>query len=36
MRELVIKFGSAAYIAEYRIEGEQVTIARIFHSREAR
>ena len=36
VRELVIPFGSAAYVVEYRVEPERVLIARIFHSREAR
>jgi len=36
VRELVVRFGSAAYIVEYRVEVRRVLIARIFHSREAR
>ena len=35
-RELVIGFGKAAYIVQYRVEGDEVFVARIFHSLERR
>ncbi|QUD89914.1 type II toxin-antitoxin system RelE/ParE family toxin [Phenylobacterium montanum] len=35
-RELVIPFGAAAYVVQYRVEADSVFVARIFHSREAR
>lgn len=36
IRELVVPFGSAAYIVTYRVEAERVLIARLHHSRESR
>jgi plasmid stabilization system protein ParE len=36
IRELVVPFGRAAYIIEYRVDAETVVIARIFHSLEQR
>ena len=36
VRELVVPFGSAAYVITYRLEGERVVVARLHHSREAR
>jgi plasmid stabilization system protein ParE len=36
VRELVVKFGSAAYVLRYRVEDKRVVVAAIFHSREDR
>lgn len=36
LRELVIPFGSSAYVAQYRIVGSVVLVARIYHGREDR
>ena len=33
-RELILPFGSGEYIVRYRLEGEQVVIVRVRHSRE--
>jgi plasmid stabilization system protein ParE len=35
-REIVVPFGSAAYVIQYRIEPDRVIVARIRHSRERR
>ena len=35
-RELVVRFGGAAYIIQYKAEPDAVFVARIFHSRERR
>lgn len=35
-RELLVPFGSGAYIIQYRVEGDRVLVARIFHSLEDR
>ena len=35
-RELLIFFGASGYVIRYRVEGEEVVIARIWHGREAR
>jgi plasmid stabilization system protein ParE len=35
-RELVVRFGRAAYIIQYRVDPETVFVTRIFHSREDR
>jgi len=35
-RELVIPFGASGYVIRYRVEGEEVVIARVWHSREQR
>lgn len=36
LRELVIPFGQSAYVAQYRIIGDIVLVARVFHGREDR
>jgi toxin ParE1/3/4 len=36
LRELVIRFGRRAYIAQYRIGADEVVVARIFHSLDKR
>lgn len=36
VRELIVPFGSAGYVIEYRVEASRVLVARVFHSREAR
>ncbi len=36
LREIVVPFGSAAYLIQYRVEVEAVIVARIRHSRERR
>ena len=36
LRELVVPFGVAAYLIQYRVEGTEVYVARIRHSREDR
>ncbi|RYF92491.1 MAG: type II toxin-antitoxin system RelE/ParE family toxin, partial [Caulobacteraceae bacterium] len=36
VRELIVPFGSAAYIVTYRIEADRVLVARLHHSREGR
>lgn len=36
VRRLIIRHGSSAYIARYRIVGEDVQILRIWHGRERR
>jgi len=36
LRELVVRFGTNAYILIYKVEAERVLIARIFHSLENR
>ena len=36
VRELVVRFGGAAYVIRYRVTAEEVVVARIFHSREGR
>ena len=33
-RELVIRFGRAAYVIQYRVDPDVVFVARIFHSNE--
>lgn len=33
-RQLTIPFGQSGYIAQYRIQGRSVVVARIFHMRE--
>lgn len=35
-RELIVPFGSGAYVVRYRVDGEEVVVARIFHGREDR
>jgi plasmid stabilization system protein ParE len=35
-RELVVPFGAAAYVIQYRLERDAVFVARVFHSREQR
>ncbi len=35
-RELLIPLGGSGYVIRYRVEGEEVVIARIWHGREAR
>jgi plasmid stabilization system protein ParE len=36
LRELVVKFGSGAYVVQYRVDAEEVVVSRIFHGREDR
>ena len=36
IREIVVPFGSAAYLIQYRIDGDDVIVAQIRHSRERR
>lgn len=36
MRELYIQFGDSGYVVQYRVDGDIVVVARIFHMREAR
>ena len=35
-RELVVRFGSGAYIVRYRVDPDEVVVARIFHGAEDR
>jgi toxin ParE1/3/4 len=35
-RELIVRFGRSGYVIRYRVEGESVFIARIFHGLEDR
>ena len=35
-RELMVPFGGAAYVIQYRLEKDAVFVARVFHSRERR
>jgi plasmid stabilization system protein ParE len=35
-RQIVLRVLNAAYVFQYRIEGERVVILRVFHGREAR
>ena len=35
-RELVVRFGAAAYVIQYWVEPATVFVARVFHSREQR
>jgi plasmid stabilization system protein ParE len=36
VRRLIVKHGRAAYIVRYQIEGEDIHVLRIWHSRERR
>ena len=36
LRELIVPFGSGAYVVQYRVEPTTVVVARIFHGREDR
>ena len=36
LRELKAKFGRCGYFIQYEVRGEEVFVARIFHSREER
>ena len=36
LRELVVRFGSAAYLIRYRVYEDRVVVVRIIHSRERR
>lgn len=35
-RELMIPFSNSGYVAQYRVDAEHITVARIFHMRERR
>jgi plasmid stabilization system protein ParE len=35
-RELIVPFGSGAYIVRYRVSADEVVVGRIFHGREDR
>jgi plasmid stabilization system protein ParE len=35
-RELIVPFGSGAYVVRYRVDRAEVVVARIFHGREDR
>ena len=35
-RELSVRFGKGAYVLQYRVDAEEVVVARIFHSLERR
>jgi toxin ParE1/3/4 len=35
-RELIVPFGSGAYVVQYRVDPTTVVVARIFHGREDR
>ena len=35
-RQLLVPFGSVGYVIHYRLAGDEVTISRIFHTREDR
>jgi len=35
-RELLVPFGASGYLIRYRVEGEEVVIARVWHGREQR
>ena len=36
LRELIVPFGSAAYVVEYRVDEAAVVVSRVFHSLEDR
>jgi toxin ParE1/3/4 len=36
LRELIVPFGSSAYVVQYRVDPVAVVVARIFHGREDR
>jgi len=36
LRELIVPFGSGAYVVQYRVQEREVVAARIFHGREDR
>ena len=36
LRELVIAFGRRAYVVQYRVDADEVVVARIFHNLEHR
>ncbi|HWF77184.1 MAG TPA: type II toxin-antitoxin system RelE/ParE family toxin [Caulobacteraceae bacterium] len=36
LRELIVRFGSGAYVVQYRVDAQEVVVARIFHGREDR
>jgi plasmid stabilization system protein ParE len=36
LRELIVPFGSGAYVVRYRVDRDEVIVARIFHGREDR
>jgi toxin ParE1/3/4 len=36
LRELIVPFGSGAYVVQYRVAATSVVVARIFHGREDR
>jgi toxin ParE1/3/4 len=36
LRELIVPFGSGAYVVQYRVDQTTVVVARIFHGREDR
>ena len=36
LRELIVPFGSGAYVVRYRVDRDEVVVARIFHGREDR
>ena len=36
LRELIVPFGSGAYVVQYRVDATTVVVARIFHGREDR
>ena len=36
LRELIVPFGSGAYVVQYRVDHDAVVVARIFHGREDR
>jgi len=35
-RELLVRFGRHGYVVQYRVEGEEVLVARVFHGLEDR
>jgi plasmid stabilization system protein ParE len=36
LRELIVPFGSGAYVVRYRVDRNDVVVARIYHGREDR
>jgi len=36
LRELIVRFGSGAYVVQCRVDAQEVVVARIFHGREDR